>query len=108
MDDDFKQLCVIQGCKLGESTEDDFINIFKKDFGVRVKFCEEVITNGSKERNEEGGRTDIFFYIHDDDILDFAFKRIAFGVRWWEDVVVYNDGAYLYPQAILDKYVPQW
>jgi hypothetical protein len=71
-------------------------------------FCEEVITNGSEERNEEGGRCDILFYIHDEDIRKFALPRLSLGIRWWEDVVKYNDGAYLYSEEILKKYPVTW
>ena len=104
----FNQLCVWQGTVLGDSSVEDFTNFFKENFNARVKFCEEVKTNGSVERNEEGGRNDIFFYIHDDDMGHFALKRLALGIRWWEDVVSYNDGAYLYSQDVLDGYPIKW
>jgi len=104
----FNQLCVWQGTVLGDSSIEDFIDFFKEKLNTRVKFCEEVTTNGSVERNEEGGRNDILFYIHDDDIPNFALKRFEFCIRWWEDVVYYNDGAYLYDQEILDKYSVKW
>jgi len=104
----FNQLCVWQGTILGDSTVEDFEQFFKENFNTRVKFCEEVITNGSVERNEEGGRNDILFYVHDDDIPHFALKRLAIGIRWWEDVVSYNDNSYLYSQEVLDKYAVKW
>jgi len=104
----FNQLCVWQGTVLGDSSIEDFINFFKEKLNARVKFCEEVKTNGSIERNEEGGRNDILFYIHDDNIPNFALNRFEYGIRWWEDVVSYNDNSYLYSQEILDKYEVKW
>lgn len=108
MDNKFNQLCVWQGTVLGDSTVKDFTNFFKEKFNTRIQFCEEVITNGSVERNEKGGRHDILFYIHDDDISHFALSRFEIGIRWWEDVVFYNDGSYLYDQEVLDKYSIRW
>lgn len=108
MENQFKQLCVWPGTMLGDNTVNDFEKFIKETFDVRVKFAEEVITNGSKERDEEGGRHDLFFFVHNEDISKFAVKRLAYGIRWWEDVVSYNDGAYLYSQEILDKYSVNW
>jgi len=104
----FNQLCVLQGTILGENSIQDFEQFFIDNFNARVKFCEEVKTNGSIERNEEGGRNDILFYVHDDDIPNFALNRFAYGIRWWEDVVSYNDNSYLYSQEVLDKYEVKW
>jgi len=53
-DNKFNQLCVWPGTVLGDSTVEDFTNFFKNEFDVRIKFAEEVITNVSIERNEEG------------------------------------------------------
>jgi len=106
--ENFKQLCVWQGTTLGDATVDEFVNFFKEELNVRVKFAEEVKTNGSKERGEEGGRHDILFYIHDEDINTFAIKRFSFGIRWWEDVVSYNSGSYLYSEDVLNKYPVLW
>jgi len=48
------------------------------------------------------------FYILDDDVLRFAETKLALGIRWWEDVVFYNDGAYLYSKEVLEKYPVRW
>jgi hypothetical protein len=104
----YVQLCVWHGTMLGNNTENDFVNFMKDEFGVRIKFCEEVITNGNIERNEEGGRHDLLFFVHSEDLQSFAMKRLEYGIRWWEDVVKYNDGAYLYSEEILNKYPVTW
>lgn len=108
MENKFNQLCVWPGTVLGDNTIENFEQFFKDEFDARVKYAEEVITNGSIERNEEGGRNDLLFFIHDEDVSKFAVKRLAYGIRWWEDVVSYNDGAYLYKQEVLDKYPVMW
>ena len=107
MDKNYKQLCVLQGCIFGDDTKEDFEKHFL-DLGFRVKFAEQVITNGSVERNEEGGRSDILFYIHNDDIEKFAIPRLSMDIRWWEDVVSYNNNSYLYSEEILEKYPVRW
>jgi len=104
----FNQLCVWQGTILGDSTVEDFTNFFKETFNTRIQFCEEVVTNGNEFLNEEGGRNDILFYVHDDDIVQFAVKRLEYGIRWWDDVISYNGEAYLYNQEVLDKYSVKW
>jgi hypothetical protein len=55
-----------------------------------------------------GGRSDVFFYIHDEDITKFAVPRLGLGIRWWEDVVHYNNNSHLYSKEILDKYSVKW
>ena len=109
MNNKFVQLCVWPGTVMGESTPEDFEKFFEED-GFRVKFAEEVITNPEpgETLEQSGGRHDILFYVHSDDLGRFAIYRLAFGIRWWEDVVSYNDGAYLYNQSILDKYPVTW
>lgn len=108
MDNEYKQLCVWQGVVLGDSSIQGFEDFFKTEMNVRIKFAEEVITNGNIAKDEEGGRHDLLFYIHNEDVSKFALKRLAYGIRWWEDVVSYNDGSYLYNQDILDKYPVNW
>ena len=106
--DEFNQLCVWQGVTLEGSAPEELEKYFKENLDVTVKFSEAVITNGSVSRKEEGGRSDLLFYILDDDVLRFAETKLALGIRWWEDVVFYNDGAYLYSKEVLEKYPVRW
>ncbi len=108
MANEFTQLCVWPATMLGEYTAKEFEDFMKEQFGVRVKFEIETVTNGSVERNEEGGRHDLLFYVHSEDIGKFAVPRLVAGIRWWEDVIKYNDGAYLYSDEILKKYPATW
>ena len=36
---------------------------------------------------ETGGRYDLFFCFHNLDIMRIAVPRLAYGIRWWSDVV---------------------
>ena len=110
----FTQLCVWQGTVLGEKKKQEFIDWIKEEFDCRATYECEVKTLPSLDENrspikDTGGRNDLFFYIHTDDIPKFAGKRIAYSIRWWEDVVVYNvDGADLYTSEFKEKYKPTW
>ena len=35
-----------------------------------------------------GGRSDCLFIIHDEDVGGFAIPRMAYIMRWWEDVLL--------------------
>jgi hypothetical protein len=111
MDNKFTQLCVMPATTLDGQTPKDFEDFIKDNFGCRVKFCEQVITLPDKENGhdvpETGGRSDLLFYIHQDDIPKFAIKRFAIDVRWWEDVVK-NRHHLIYPQSIIEKYPKTW
>jgi hypothetical protein len=30
------------------------------------------------------------------------------GIRWWEDVIVYNDNSHLYPEEFIQENPPTW
>lgn len=106
--EDFHQICVWTGVTLGDLTPEEFEQFMQDEFEVRTQFKEVAITNGSAERDEIGGRSDLIFAIHDNDISQFAIARLAVGIRWWEDVVSYNDGAYLYTDEVLTRYPVRW
>jgi hypothetical protein len=103
----FNQLCVWQNVTIGEGSADDFASFMNTTFGARVKYMEEVLTLPTPGVEGTGGRSDLFFYIHDDDITKFAVPRLQYGIRWWEDVLG-NGGGVLYTQDILDKYPKTW
>ncbi|MFW6226417.1 MAG: hypothetical protein ACOC3V_05620 [bacterium] len=109
----FNQLCVWSGTILEEDQYKEFVELFKDQMGVRVKVADVVTTNpdldsdGNPVKNT-GGRSDVLFYVHDEDISKFSVKRLKYGIRWWEDVTKYNNQSHLYPKAILDKYSVNW
>ena len=109
----YNQLCVWPATVVGKDDVKDLENFFKEEMDVRVKYKTEVLTNPDLDGNgnevpDTGGRNDLFFYVHDDDIGKFAVPRLSMGIRWYEDVVSYNDGAYLYPQSFLEENPITW
>jgi len=109
----FNQLCVWPGTMMGDSTPQDLTDFFQENFNTRIQFETETITNPDLDKNgnpieDTGGRHDLFFFIHDDDISSFAVPRLMVGIRWWEDVVSYNDNSHLYSTEILNKYPINW
>lgn len=90
-----------------------FEDFMQSTFNVRVKYLEEIKTLPDKLPSgapdpETGNRNDLFFVINDEDIGKFAIPRLRYGIRWYEDVVSYNDHANLYPQEVLDRYEVRW
>ena len=108
MENQFNQLCVLQGTIMPEGGAKELEAFFKNEMGVTVKFETEVKTlPDTPECTETGGRNDLFFYIADDDIGKFAVPRLQMGIRWWEDVLGNGNGK-LYPREILEKYPKTW
>jgi hypothetical protein len=112
MKNDFTQLCVWPGTVLGDSTPKDLEDFFLNEMGVRVKYHTEVETlpdvENGKAVPDTGGRNDLFFFVHDEDIPKFAVARLGMGIRWWEDVIVYNDNKHLYTDQFLEANPPRW
>ena len=109
----YTQLCVWQGVNMGDSTPAELEDFFMEKFGTRVKYKGEVTTlpdlneDGSPDFST-GGRTDLFFYVHTDDIGKFAVQRLEIGIRWWEDVIKYNNNSHLYTPDFIAENPPTW
>jgi len=89
--------------------KEDFINFFKDDMNTRVELIETVVTDPDIDSDgnivpETGGRHDVFFRVHDEDIMRFAIPRLTMGIKWWEDVVG-NNSHTVYPTKIIKKYI---
>jgi hypothetical protein len=113
MENNFTQLCVWPGCFLGDSTPKDLEDFFLGEMNTRVKYHTEVKTQPDIDESgnpvpDTGGRNDLFFYVHSDDIGNFAIPRLKMGIRWWEDVVSYNDNSHLYTKEFLDNHPVTW
>ena len=107
MDKNYTQLCVWPACVLGEdNSPETFETFMQNEFGVRVKFAEEVETT-IPQADFPGFRHDLFFYIHSEDIPKFAVKRLMYEIRWWEDVLGNGHGSD-YSLATLEKYPDTW
>lgn len=108
MKNEFTQLCVWPGTVVGPDEVNDFESFFKDEFNVRVKYHTEVKTLPDNGDPDTGGRNDLFFYIHNDDISKFAVKRLQMGIRWWEDVIKYNDNSHLYTTEFIESHPTTW
>ena len=116
MEEGFTQVCVWPGTWVGkhEAKIKAFEEWVYKSFGgTRVKYLEEVLTKPDKDDSGNpiegtGGRSDLFFKVHDDDIDKFAVPRLLAGVRWWEDVLDNEWSEHLYPDEIYTKYPRRW
>lgn len=109
----YTQLCVWPSATMEDSSPEDFEKFILDEFeGTRVKFkCIQLTLpdkNGHIEVPGTGGRSDLFFYVHSDDIGKFAAPRLLAGIRWWEDVVKYNGRCTLYSEEFLTQNPPTW
>ena len=100
----FSQVCVWPGTIVGAKKVDEFVEFMKKNFGVRVKYFEEIktapdIKNGHPVP-KTGGRNDVFFAVHTTDIPKFAVARLQYGIRWIEDVLANEKGTSVYPASV--------
>ncbi len=108
----YSQLCVWPGAIVGKENAEHFESEMLRLFNARVKYEDEVKTNPGIDHElgvipETGGRNDLFFYVHSDDIGHFAIGRLKFGIRWWEDVF-FNKQEYLYPKEFIKNHKPTW
>ena len=109
----YAQLCVWPGTTLGDSTPADLVKFFKDEMNTRIKYKCSVTTLPDIDSNgipdfSTGGRVDQFFYVHSEDVGHFAVPRIQMGIRWWEDVVGYNDNRHLYTPEFLEENPTTW
>ena len=109
---EFKQLCVWPGTTCGEEKEEELVDWFKSEFNARIKYEGCMITSPDKDEygkpvKNTGGRSDLFFYVHNNDISHFAVPRLSLGVRWWEDVIL-NGSHLVYSNDVLEKYSTTW
>ena len=104
-ENDFIQLCVWPACKVGNKKKQlEFLAFMKETFDVRVKYADEVLT--LPDASGKGGRNDLFFYVHNEDIPKFAVKRLPYGISWWEDIK--GDRLCLYNNTFRIKYPKTW
>ena len=102
----FNQVCVWRGCIVGKDHSQEFEEWMANEMGSRVKYIEEIETlpdmvNGEPVP-ETGGRNDLFFYVHTNDIPNFSIKRLQFGVSWIEDAISNMGSSIIYPEHVKD------
>jgi|TARA_B110000495_G_scaffold46829_1_gene38854 hypothetical protein len=101
----YTQVCVWASTTVGEDNIELFEKTLLTQYNVRVKYLEEISTfpdrdDGGNNVEGTGGRSDVFFSIHEDDISSFAIKRLSFDppVRWIEDMLASNKT--IYPETV--------
>ncbi len=104
---DFEQVCIWPACIVSADKIAEFEAFFVSDFnGVRIQYLEEILTNPDRDSDGDpvmntGGRNDVFFAVHKDDIAKFAVPRLQMGIRWVEDALAsHNHSAHLYPSYV--------
>lgn len=100
-DNTYQQLCVWEGTVLEDDEIPDFEKFLLDELHARVKLVGSVETGPGD--GGEGGRTDLFFLVHDEDIPKFSVRRLRCGMRWWEDVT-----KSIYPEEFKKAYPPSW
>lgn len=106
---DFKQVAILEGVIIKENEAQVFEQFFQDKFGIKIKYLETVETLPDKNEKGEpvegtGGRKDVFFAIHNDDVMKFAVPRFKIGARWLEDAVanINNPNGIIYPKHVLE------
>lgn len=98
----FHQVCVWPGTIVEEPEIEDFVRFFRAEMNTRVQFLETVITGPDLENGVPvpgtGGRHDVFFAVHDEDVSKFAVPRLSLGIRWIEDALAGSMG--IWPERI--------
>jgi len=101
----YTQVCMWASTLVGEENIPLFEKTMLEVYKVRVKYLEEILTYPDRDDNGNnvegtGGRSDVFFSIHEDDIQSFAIRRLSFDppIRWIEDLLATNKT--LYPESV--------
>jgi hypothetical protein len=118
--ENYNQVCVIHGLLVSDDEVKDFEEKIQEVFETRIQFLETIKTNpdldnDGKPVKETGGRHDVFFAAHDDDVGKFAVPRLMNGIRWIEDVLAEcNYKSPIYPKRVFDyctwnkEYLSHW
>ena len=102
----YSQVCIWPGCIVGLDSVEPFTKMMLDNFNTRVEYLEELETAPHRDKDGcpiegTGGRNDLFFAVHPDDVGHFAVPRLSYGIRWIEDV--YGNGhGHLYPARCAD------
>ena len=100
----YTQVCVFPGLLVDENKIQVFTDLIKEAFDTRVQYLETILTKPDVDDPENtGGRSDVFFAVHQDDIGKFAVRRLQYGIRWIEDAMSNVNGYHLNP--IYPEYV---
>lgn len=103
----YDQVCVWEATIVGNKVA-EFTEFMKEEFGIRIQYLEEIKTNPDQTKfltsvEGTGNRNDIFFAVHEDDVMKFTTSRLNYGIRWIEDVLSKcNYHSPIYPNRVHD------
>lgn len=88
----FSQAVIWPGATCPASSESDFVDFIAEQFnGARAQFIGCFLTKPDIGDGcpvpGTGGRSDLVFAIHEDDMGKFAAQRFGYGMRWVDDVL---------------------
>ena len=106
--ENFTQVYVADGLILNNETEiQEFEELLKEKFDVRAKYLEQLktfpdIDSIGRQIEGTGNRNDVFFTIHDEDVLKFKLPKFKMGASYLEDILTYCEitSKCLYPKRI--------
>jgi len=103
--DGFTQVVVWPATIVKDEEIEDMIQWFADEFKVRIQFLETIITKPGD--GGPGGRSDVLFALHNEDIGKFVIPKLRLGCRWIEDVIdnARSDGGLcIYPNHFVEYY----
>jgi len=102
---DYTVVCVWPAMILGEGQEQKMVDRFKTEFDTRIQFLEVIFTEPDPQDSnpDAGGRSDIFFAIHKEDVGKFVIPKLQIRARWLCDVLAKcNYSSPIYPNRVFD------
>lgn len=102
----YNQVVIWPGMTLTKEQAVEFDSLMKDMLGFNIQYLETMETKPDIDSNgvpisNTGGRHDIFFAIHVDDIPKFSLARLQHGMRWIEDVLAdCNYRSHIYPDHV--------
>jgi len=113
---DFHQVCIWPGTIIEKDQIEDLEKEMKKVCGTRIQYLETIFTKPNTDRDgfeekDTGGRSDVLFAVHKNDVAIFALPRLKMGIRWIEDVLakgnyrcpIYPDRVYNYVTWLVES-----
>lgn len=103
---DHQQVLVWQGTIMTQDQVPEFEQWMLEECGCRIKYLESVTTSPSPDPDSfghllgTGGRIDVIFSVHNDDVGRIALVRLKTGMRWLDDVYLAGEGV-IYPKHVI-------
>lgn len=109
IDRPYSQVVQWPGTTVGTENIEMFEAFLQDALAIRAKYICEVLTapdyKDGMPVEGTGGRSDVYFGVHEDDIGSFALARFQFGMRWVDDVIAnekFRGEPSIYPQSVHD------